>query len=147
MSTFRILHADALDNIITSLILASSSEVAEVCLYFRGNLLRGNRARKLKTSELDAFESPNAPLLGRGGIDLQLRHDLLLPPGKPDFQVPTFDPGAVVVLTLYPGISTALVEAALALPELKGLIIHTFGAGHRLLRQVAPRSAPVTYER
>ncbi|MDX1554062.1 MAG: type I asparaginase [Marinobacter sp.] len=123
-------RTDALDNLITSLILAPSWEIAEVCLYFRGKLLRGNRARKLKTSKLDAFDSPNAPLLGRGGIDLQLRHDLLLPPGTPDFQVPAFDPGAVAVLTLYPGMSASLVEAALALPELRGLIIHTFGAGN-----------------
>lgn len=123
-------RTDALDNVITSLILASSSEIAEVCLYFRGNLLRGNRARKLKTSELDAFDSPNAPRLGQGGIDLDLQHDLLLAPGKPDFQIPTFNPRSVAALTLYPGMPAALVEATLALPELKGLIIHSYGAGN-----------------
>lgn len=123
-------RTDAIDNMITSLVLASSPEISEVCLYFRGNLLRGNRARKLKTSELDAFDSPNAPRLGRGGINLELRHDLLLPPGTPDFQVPTFNPRAVAVLTLYPGMPAGLVEAALALPELRGLIIHTYGAGN-----------------
>lgn len=123
-------RTDALDNVITSLALASLPELSEVCLYFRGKLLRGTRARKLKTSELDAFDSPNAPLLGRGGIDLELRHDLLLPPGQPDFQVPTFNPRSVVSLTLFPGIPAALVEAALALPELEGLILHTYGAGN-----------------
>lgn len=123
-------RTDALDNVINSLALAALPDISEVCLYFRGKLLRGNRARKLKTSELDAFDSPNAPLLGRGGIELELRHDLLLPPGKPDFQVPAFNPRAVAALTLFPGIPAALVEAALALPELRGLIIHTYGAGN-----------------
>lgn len=123
-------RTDAMDNVITSLALAALPEISEVCLYFRGNLLRGNRARKLKTSELDAFDSPNAPRLGQGGIDLDLRHDLLLPPGKPDFQIPTFNPRSVAALTLYPGMPAALVEATLALPELRGLIIHTYGAGN-----------------
>lgn len=123
-------RTDALGNVITSLCLASSPAISEVCLYFGGKLLRGNRARKLKTSELDAFDSPNAPLLGRCGINLDLRHDLLLRPGRPAFQVPTFNPQAVVAVTLFPGMPTALVEAALGLPGLRGLIIHTYGAGN-----------------
>lgn len=123
-------RTDAMDNIISSLVLASLPEISEVCLYFRGNLLRGNRSRKLRTSELDAFDSPNMPRLGSGGIELELRRDLLLPPGRPDFRVPTFNPRSVAVLTLFPGMPAALVEAALGLPELKGLVIHTYGAGN-----------------
>ncbi|XOZ34804.1 type I asparaginase [Halomonadaceae bacterium KBTZ08] len=123
-------RTDAMDNIISSLALASLPEISEVCLYFRGNLLRGNRSRKLKTSELDAFDSPNMPSLGSGGSKMELRRDLLLSPGWPDFQVPTFNPRSVAVLTLFPGMPTALVEAALGLPELKGLVIHTYGAGN-----------------
>ncbi|MCK2148623.1 asparaginase [Marinobacter alexandrii] len=123
-------RTDALDNVIASLCLASVPGISEVCLYFCGKLLRGTRARKLKTSELDAFDSPNAPALGHVGIDLELRHDLLLPPSRPDFQVPTFNPRSVVALALFPGMPAALLESALALPELKGLIIHTYGAGN-----------------
>lgn len=123
-------RTDALDNVITSLVLASLPEISEVCLYFCGKLLRGTRARKFRTSDLDAFDSPNAPALGRCGITLDLRHDLLLPSGQPNFQVPAFNPESVAVLTLYPGMPAALVEAALALPGLRGLIIHTYGAGN-----------------
>lgn len=123
-------RTDARENLINALVLAGTPEIAEVCLYFRGNLLRGNRARKLKTSQLDAFESPNAPRLGRCGIGVELRHDLLLPPGTPAFQIPTFTSGAVAALTLYPGMPAALVEAVLALPGVRGLVLHTFGAGN-----------------
>ncbi|WP_336366120.1 type I asparaginase [Marinobacter sp. C2H3] len=123
-------RTDALDNVTTALVLAASEHIHEVCLCFRGRLLRGNRARKLKTSGLDAFDSPNAPALGRAGIELELRRDLLLPPGHPDFQLPDMDANAVAVLALYPGIPARLVEATLALPGLKGLILHTFGAGN-----------------
>lgn len=123
-------RTDALDNVINSLVLACKPGLSEVCVYFRGKLIRGNRARKLKTSALDAFDSPNAPLLGRGGITLELRHDLLLPPGQRQFQVPTFYPGSVALLTLFPGMPAALVEAAVSLPGLGGLIIQTYGAGN-----------------
>lgn len=123
-------RTDALDNVINSLVLACVPELAEVCVYFRGKLIRGNRSRKLKTSELDAFDSPNAPLLGRCGIGLELRHDLLLPAGQRRFRVPTFNPGAVASLVMFPGIPAALVEAAASLPGLGGLIIQTYGAGN-----------------
>lgn len=123
-------RTDALQNVINALIWASTPGISEVCLSFCGNLLRGNRARKLKTHDLDAFDSPNAPRLGRSGIDLELRHDLLLPPGKPNFQLPEFNPRSVAALTLYPGIPAALVEAILTLPDLQGLVIHTYGSGN-----------------
>ncbi|MCD1649277.1 type I asparaginase [Marinobacter adhaerens] len=123
-------RTDALQNVINALVLASTPGISEVCLYFCGNLLRGNRARKLKTNDLEAFDSPNAPRLGRSGIDLELRHDLLLPPGKPNFQIPAFNSRSVATLTFYPGIPAILVESILALPDLKGLIIHTYGSGN-----------------
>ena len=37
---------DARDNLITSLMIASDDRISEVCLYFGGKLLRGNRAIK-----------------------------------------------------------------------------------------------------
>ncbi|MBW7470907.1 asparaginase [Marinobacter sp. M216] len=123
-------RTDAIENLVNSLVFAACADVSEVCICFRSKLIRGNRARKLKTSELDAFDSPNAPLLGRCGIGLELRRDLLLPAGQPNVQIPELDHRSVAVLTLFPGISSALVDAALALPQLKGLIILTYGAGN-----------------
>lgn len=123
-------RTDALDNLMTALSLAADPGLAEVCVYFGGKLIRGTRARKLKTSELDAFDSPNFPLLGRSGIDFQLRHELLLPPSEPSFQLPDFQPDSVVALTLFPGIPATMVSAVLALPSLQGLILHTYGSGN-----------------
>ncbi|KEF31898.1 L-asparaginase [Marinobacter nitratireducens] len=123
-------RTDAVDNVTTSLMLAARPEISEVCVCFRGKLIRGNRSRKLKTSELDAFDSPNAPLLGRAAIHLELRHDLLLPAGQPDFQLPDFEHAGVASLVLYPGISAAVVESILAIPELKGLVLQSYGAGN-----------------
>ncbi|WP_165856137.1 asparaginase domain-containing protein [Marinobacter sp. JSM 1782161] len=121
---------DALDNLTSALMLAANPAIAEVCIYFRGKLLRGNRARKVNSTAFEAFDSPNAPPLGQLGIELTLRDDLLLAPGQPDFRVPTFDPAAVVMLGLYPGIPARLVEAALDDPRVRGLILVSYGVGN-----------------
>lgn len=123
-------RTDALDNLATSLILAASGRVHEVCIYFRGRLLRGNRARKVRSTGFDAFDSPNAPWLGEVGIDLHLRDDLLLPKGEPDFRIPTFDASRVAVLNVYPGMPASLLDAVLASPGLQGLVLATYGVGN-----------------
>jgi len=123
-------RTDALDNIITSLLMAATPAISEVCICFHGRLLRGNRARKLKTAELDAFDSPNLPWLGQAGTGIELRHDLLLPAGCPDFRIPEFQPSAVAVLPLFPGIDGTLAEAMLSRPGLRALILQSYGAGN-----------------
>ncbi|MFN3580014.1 MAG: asparaginase domain-containing protein [Pseudomonas sp.] len=123
-------RTDALDNLATSLILAASGRIHEVCVYFRGRLLRGNRARKVRSTGLDAFDSPNAPWLGEVGINMHLRDDLLLPPGQPDFRIPSFDAGRVAVLSVYPGMPASLLDAVLASPGLEALVLATYGVGN-----------------
>lgn len=124
------LRNDALDNLIGALLLAANRQIAEVCLYFNGRLLRGNRARKVRSAGFDAFDSPNYPWLAQVGIEIDVNAGLLLPPGKPDFQIPVFDPEAVVVLSIYPGFPARLIDAALDAPNVRGLILHTYGVGN-----------------
>ena len=44
---------------------------AEVCLYFGGKLLRGNRATKRSADGLRAFSSPNYPPLAMAGVEIR----------------------------------------------------------------------------
>ena len=46
------IRSDGRDNLITSLLIAGAEEVHEVCLYFGGKLLRGNRATKFSADGL-----------------------------------------------------------------------------------------------
>lgn len=46
------LRSDARDNLTTAVMIAAQGQVPEVCLYFSGRLLRGNRATKLSADEL-----------------------------------------------------------------------------------------------
>ena len=47
-------RSDARDNLLTALILARDAVVKEVCLYFNGKLMRGNRSTKISS---DSFNS------------------------------------------------------------------------------------------
>ena len=121
---------DALDNLITGLILAGNYPLSEVCIYFNGRLLRGNRACKIRATGFDAFDTPNCPWLGQAGIHIELQEHLLLERGTPRFETPDFDPGAVSLLHLYPGMPGRIAEQLLQDPALKGLLIRSFGVGN-----------------
>ena len=73
---------DARENLITALLIAANFKIPEVCLCFGNKLLRGNRAVKIDSDSLDAFESPNFPPLGTVGIEIKINWDLVLPPPK-----------------------------------------------------------------
>jgi L-asparaginase len=124
------LRNDALDNLITSLMLAGRDDISEVCIYFNGRLLRGNRASKLKSTSLDAFDSPNFGHLGQVGINIELHPERMLSLGPRRFNVPEFSPGAVVVLPVYPGLSARFSRDLLNHDSIKGVVLHTYGAGN-----------------
>ena len=62
-------RTDAKENLLTSIELAAACDqegharVPEVCIYFNGHLLRGNRATKQNAEGFNAFESFNYPHL------------------------------------------------------------------------------------
>ncbi|MFC6671520.1 type I asparaginase [Marinobacterium aestuariivivens] len=124
------LRNDALDNLITALLLAGNCDIAEVCVCFNGRLLRGNRSRKVRSDGFDAFDSPNFPWLGRVGIDIELQTHRLLPPSEPRFEIPDFDPAAVVMIPVFPGIPADLIETVLQRPGIRGLVLQTYGVGN-----------------
>jgi len=124
------LRNDALDNLITAMIIAGFHPVPEVCIYFNGRLLRGNRARKVKATGLDAFDSPNFPWLGQVGIHFELHKQLMRNAGNPEFQAISYQDEAVLLLPIYPGISTALVDQILSAEQTAGVIVQSYGVGN-----------------
>lgn len=126
---------DALDNVIGALALASEPSIQEVCVYFSGRLLRGNRSTKISSQALDAFDSPNFPWLAKVGIHIEVASSLLLPTRTtpfhaPNIHIPIFQPDAVVILQVYPGISAQLIEALFSNPNVQGVVLRTYGAGN-----------------
>ncbi|QTF93051.1 asparaginase domain-containing protein [Halomonas sp. BM-2019] len=109
---------------------AHSAAPREVCLAFHDRLLRGNRARKVDSLAMAAFDSPNAPWLGQAGIELQLDTTAALPAGQPDFTAARFEDDRVALLHCHPGLSRRLVASLLEDPTLQGLVLVSYGTGN-----------------
>ena len=58
---------DGRDNIIAAFMIAANYDIPEICLYFGNKLFRGNRATKISSDDLIAFDSPNYPPLAEVG--------------------------------------------------------------------------------
>ncbi|MCP5419415.1 MAG: asparaginase [Gammaproteobacteria bacterium] len=125
----REMRNDARNNLVTALILAAQYPVPEVCLYFNGQLLRGNRATKVKGEALDAFDSPNYPPLAKVGINIEINRGAILRLDHGErFQLPAEADTRVAVLKLFPGLTARLLSKVLE-PPLKGLILECYGIG------------------
>ena len=123
-------RSDAPSNLQAALALAAGLPAGEVCVFFGRRLLRGNRSTKVSSTALDAFDSPNAAALAEVGIDIELHAGRLLPVTARDFCLPDFDPAAVAVLSIHPGMPARRVEAVLDDPGLRGLVLCSYGAGN-----------------
>ena len=123
------IRSDGRDNLITSLLIAGAGEVHEVCLYFGGKLLRGNRATKYSAVGMIAFVSPNYPSLAEAGISIKYNEAALLPWQEGGLKLQTLDNIPIGVIKVFPGIQFSLFEAIMT-EKLRGIVIETFGAGN-----------------
>ncbi|MBQ6621994.1 MAG: asparaginase [Mogibacterium sp.] len=126
------LRSDAKDNLITSLMIAGQGIANEVSLYFGNQLLRGNRATKSSADGLIAFTSPNYPVLAHAGISIDYNRDRLLhwaAAGRVPFHATEIREASIGVIKLFPGIRFDLF-APIVTPDLKGLVLETFGTGN-----------------
>ena len=124
------IRSDGRDNLITSVLIAAEGAVREVCLYFCGKLLRGNRAMKMSADGLVAFDSPNYPHLADAGITIKYNFPALMKrkePLKLDFS--PFSEVPIGVLKVFPGIQFGLFEEIMT-EKLSGIVLETFGAGN-----------------
>ncbi|MBP7105566.1 MAG: type I asparaginase [Fermentimonas sp.] len=131
------LRTDGKENLITSIEIAAAKHkngtamVPEVCIYFDERLLRGNRTTKMNAENFNAFNSFNYPHLGKAGININYDHTRIL---KPDLSKPLtphfiYDTN-VIVLSLFPGIQETIVRHVFSSPELKAIVMRTFGSGN-----------------
>ncbi|AMN41177.1 asparaginase [Rhodoplanes sp. Z2-YC6860] len=56
--------SDALPNLRDAVTVAALADLAEVCVVFKGQIIRGTRARKVHSHAVDAFTSINVPPIG-----------------------------------------------------------------------------------
>ena len=131
------LRTDAKENLITSVQIAALQHrnkpvIREVCLYFEYKLYRANRTTKINAEHFQAFASLNYPALAESGVHLKVYHEYLL--AKPKRTKPlvlhTEMDNNVAVLKLFPGFNEFLLNSVLKTPNLKALVLETYGAGN-----------------
>ena len=132
-----LLRTDGKENLITSIEIASAKDreghamVPEVGIYFNGHLLRGNRTTKQSAEEFNAFESFNYPHLVDAGVNIVYHRERMLQPdwGKP--MTPHFQlDNNVIIFSLFPGIREDLIRHIIHTPNLKAIVMRTFGSGN-----------------
>jgi L-asparaginase len=130
------LRTDAKENLITAIQIASLKEnnkplISEVCLYFEYKLYRGNRTTKINAENFNAFISPNYPTLIESGVNLKTFPDLFLPQTKEKkLKIHKKLDTNVAIIKMFPGISETVLSAIFDIPQLKGIVLETYGAGN-----------------
>ena len=129
------LRTDAKENLITAIQIASLQTknkpvVSEVGLYFEYKLYRGNRTTKINAEHFNAFASPNYPELAESGVHLKINTPFLLPKSSKKFKINTELDDNVAVIKLFPGINESVLSAILNIPNLKGIVLETYGSGN-----------------
>ncbi len=131
------LRTDGKENLMTSLELAAAHHhdgtpmVPEVCIYFNGHLLRGNRSTKQNADELNAFDSFNFPHLCEAGVSFNFQTHHILKPDYTKPMVPHLEMNSnVFVFSLFPGAEENIVKHILDAPELRGIVMRTYGSGN-----------------
>jgi L-asparaginase len=130
------LRTDAKENLITAIQIASLRQdnkpvISEVCLYFEYKLYRGNRTTKINAENFNAFISPNYPALIESGVLLKTYPELFLPKTRvKKLRIHKNLDTRVAIIKMFPGISEAFLEAILGIPQLKGIVLETYGAGN-----------------
>lgn len=131
------LRTDAKENLITSIEIAALQEkgkpvVQEVGLYFEYKLYRGNRTTKINAEHFEAFASLNHPPLVESGVHLKVHHTHLVKRAikNKTLAVHKEMDNRVAILKLFPGLNQNALHAILDIPDLKALVMETYGAGN-----------------
>ncbi len=123
------IRSDGRDNLVTSLLIAAEGVANEVCLYFSGKLLRGNRAVKMSADKLLAFDSPNYPHLADVGINIKYNLPVIAKKTAGELKIQPLSEVPIGVLKVFPGIQFGLFESIMT-EKLSGIVLETFGAGN-----------------
>ena len=135
------LRTDGKENLITSIEMAAakrengSAMVPEVGIYFNGHLMRGNRTTKQSADEFNAFESFNYPHLADAGVEITYHNEFIHRPSPVTRHPSPFTPqfkldNNVIIFSLFPGIREDLIRHIIATPNLRAIVMRTFGSGN-----------------
>lgn len=128
-------RTDAKENLLTAIEIASTYKndkavVPEVAIYFEYDLYRGNRATKSSAEDFEAFTSPNYPVLAQAGVSLKFDRNVIYQANDKALILNKYMNDNIATVKLYPGITEQYLAAIINIPDLKAIVLETFGAGN-----------------
>ncbi len=132
-----VIRTDGKENLVTAIEIAGSQIdgkpiIPEVAVYFEYKLYRGNRTTKINAEHFKAFATFDYPILANAGIKIDYNFNKILPLVEKPLEVHKSFNTNVAILTLFPGISQKYIHHFFSAPNLKGVVLHTFGSGNAL---------------
>lgn len=129
------IRTDGKENLITSIEIAAAQKnglpiVPEVCIYFEYNLYRGNRTSKINSEDFEAFASYNYPFLAEAGVHIKYNTSAVHYRTIENLEIFTDLEEGVAILKLFPGITKEVVRSFFNIPNLRGVVLETFGSGN-----------------
>lgn len=134
MLPFGEVHSDARRNLACSILIAGrcGEVLPEVCIFFNDRLLRGNRATKVDSAAMAAFDSPNMPPLAMMGSDMVLSENLIMAPPKGRFSLISQLETKILVIRLVPGFVDL---DALISSDVRAIVLQLYGTGNAPARR------------
>ncbi|MDD2961872.1 MAG: type I asparaginase [Muribaculaceae bacterium] len=130
-------RTDGEENLITALQVAAArdingdSMVQEVGILFENYLWRGNRSTKMSADNFNAFKSNNYPPLAKIGLGIHFNEDALYRmPNKRPLKVRYNLDANMMFVTLFPGMTQSTLEYVVNTPNIRGIVLKTYGAGN-----------------
>lgn len=130
-----VIRTDGKENVITAIEIAAASAngkpiVPEVCIYFENQLFRGNRSHKFNAEHFEAFRSVNYPALATAGVHINYNCQAIHQAVDQEFRIFKNLNNNVVILKIFPGITADAVRHIFNTPDLKAVVLETYGSGN-----------------
>ena len=130
-----VMRTDGRENILNSVEIAIATlhgrpRVPEVCIYFEDALYRGNRAYKDNAELFHAFTSSNYPKLAEVGVKIKYNDSYIASPSSEKLILHTELNDNIAIMKLYPGITPRLISTIFETPDIRAVIMESYGAGN-----------------
>ena len=128
-------RTDGRENLLAAVEIATATRfnepiVQEVAVYFGSFLFRGNRSHKASAESMQAIISPNLSALAEAGVDILYNESLMYRDATETFRVNAALDNQVAWLPLFPGQPLEAIMRLIEWPDLRGLVLSTFGSGN-----------------
>ncbi len=126
---------DAARNLVSAIMFAAPYTfdipvIPEVSIFFNNKLLRGNRTRKISADSYAGFDSYNYPVLADVGANIFVNKTVIQKPCKKEFSIHQNLEKNLFLFEIFPGITRQTLRYIFNIPNLKGMVLKTYGAGN-----------------